>query len=207
MLKNSLFFTVAFGFAMVGCGGDKDGDTGGDTGSTTPTGDDDDDTQFIVDQIDETTLAGGVTCSGDTVSFAFGFFGDGSEAILDAMETGNATDFNASGNYWNEYHTLGVTGSSSTGQPYTDFGVSGLSTETYPWVDGVDSLFSCAANTHYDSVVMTYVLRVYGSTGTLADCAAWGDDAAGFIAGDYEKLNASEAEGELAGCAVVAAAR
>jgi len=196
MLKNTLFFTVAFGFVMAGCSGDKDGETTGETGTTV--GDDDDDTittPVIVDEIDQSTLADSITCSGTTVSVAVGFFGDASEGMIDSMDTANTPP-------WNDNHTLDAVGFAATDavQPFTDLAAGPLTTGVLDWADGESTLFNCTD--HWNETVMTHVVRVYDLDGALADCVHWGHDSAGFVAGDYDAdiLNDLVAPEELAGC-------
>lgn len=179
MLKNTLFVTATLSLALFGaaCGGDKDGQTGdtaeptGTNGGTNGGG-------------NGTTPAGtGIDgfmamCSGDDVTFDVGAFVDGTEAIVDFADTANAP-----GNYY-EAHVVPPT---SSGDGYTDFSLTIPSTGSYE--AGVSTLFSCAADVHFEEAtpgaIMTYGVRVYDGAG-LADCMIVGEDYAGFAAGSYD---------------------
>jgi hypothetical protein len=199
MTKNTLFFTASFAALFAfGCNGDDEGKESGGTG-VAPTGDDDDDDVEPLNLFDDTTQGEGVDCSGTTVTFSFDFLGEAAEGMIDAADSAND-------NNWNDYHTLDASGITADGG-YTllsktiDVGV-GIN----DWADGVGTIFTCEA--HYnDPAVMSYITRAYDLDAMLADCVAWGEDPAGMIAGDYFGNNTPIAEGELAGCRTISAAK
>jgi len=179
MLKNTLFLTATFGLALFApaCGGDKDGGSGitGDTG----TGDDDDDDDTVTVAF-EAAVACDATGTGETVSmYVQAPVDNGSKALIDMADTNNDPSFY-------ETHTLLP---SNSGAGFTEFNAS-VSADAGAWVDGVSSIFSCAADTHFQEAqqgdVMTYIVRAYAADGTLFDCFAAGNDPTGMVNGDYD---------------------
>ncbi len=198
MTKNTLFFTTTLALFAFGCSGDDEVKSTGDTG-TAVGDDDDDDDDAPLDLFDDATLGGGVVCSGATVSFAFDFLGEAAEGMLDAADSSNA-------NNWNDYHTLDASG--FVDDVYTELSQDGISVGVAPadWGDATGTVFTCTE--HYDDpAVMSYIARAYDLNAALADCVAWGEDAAGMIAGDYFVYNTPIASGEFAGCRTVSAAK
>jgi len=179
MLKNTLFLSATLGLALFApaCGGDKDGGTGDTATTTTVTGDDDDDDTGVV------PLGFALTFDCTTVTQldmqVTSPVLNGSQAVVDYADTNN-------NNPYYEAHTLLPTSSDDAG---TIFDLS-IPTDTGSYEDGVQSLFSCAADTHFGEAnlgdVMTYVVRAYDSAGALDDCFAGGNDAAGMIDKAYK---------------------
>ncbi len=64
------------------------------------------------------------------------------------------------------------------------------------------TVFSCAADTHFASDVMSYVVRVYDFDDSMADCLAAGDDAQGVLDSTYEAVNPPFSPSEFANCDV-----
>jgi len=75
MTKNTLFFTATLALFAIGCSGDDEPKPSGDTGGSPVGDDDDDDTVVAPNELDDASLANGVTCSGTEVSFEFDFLG------------------------------------------------------------------------------------------------------------------------------------
>ena len=196
MTKNTLFFTATLALFAIGCSGDDEVKGTGDTAAA-PTGDDDDDGGTIPNAFDDASLANGIDCSGDSVAISFDFLGEASIGVLDAADSANASN-------WNDTHTLDASGFTADGG-FTNLAAT-LTTGagTADWADGVSTVFTC--DDHFNDVVMSYIARAYDLNGGLADCAAWGDDAAGMIAGDYFNYNETVDAGDLAGCREVTGA-
>lgn len=194
---------------------DTDTDTAADTGATSDTSSTTTgatgDTGIIPMLLDDTTLEAGVRCdpSGATVDFRFDFLGEASHGMVDVADTDNADG--PYGN-WNDYHSLQASDVTPDGG-YTLLSAS-VETAVSPadWADAVSTIFVCAHHFE-DAGVMTYAVRSYDVWGNLADCVAFGEDPAGFIAGertgtgsDYLRYNPRIDEVDFAACRVSTAA-
>lgn len=169
-------FIALFVLVAAGCNGDKDGDSGatGDTAIPDETGTDTDTQTACAGgaYVGPITITGvGVTCDGTTATIS---------ADTDGVTGGGwsyATD-SANNPPFEENHPLESTGADVDCNTDT-IGVS-LAVGTYE--PGTGTLFSCDA--HYnDPAVMTFAVAAADDNGDLADCWAWGVDAAEFVAG------------------------
>ena len=184
MLKNTLFLTATLGLALFApaCGGDKDGGTG-DTGTDTETtGDDDDDDTGTVPYVHEAYVYCATQVNGEPVTLEVTASVDnGSKSVIDMADTNNNTPYY-------EAHTLLPTASSNG---ITDFAASVTSGDgaTLQYNDGVSTTFQCAPDVHFAeanfATTMSYIVRTYESDGSVWECFAAGNDAAGMVDGDY----------------------
>jgi len=170
------------------------------------------DTGVVPMLLDDTTLDAGVQCdpSGVTVDFRFDFLGEASHGRVDVADTDNADG--PYGN-WNDHHTLDPSGVPTGGRHTLLSATVETAVSPVDWADAVSTIFVCAY--HFEEPdVMTYAVRAYDVWGNLADCVAFGEDPAGFIAGertgsgsDYLRYNVRVDEAEFAACRVSVDAR
>jgi hypothetical protein len=159
----------------AGCNGDKDGDSGAGTGDTADTQTETGDTQTACGgnayEGPITLTAVEVTCAGTDATIGAEVNGVTGGGWSWASDTANNPPFE-------ENHPLESTAADA--ECNTD--VVGVSLTVGEYVAGSGTLFTCDG--HYnDPAVMTYAVAVADSTGALADCWAWGVNAAEFIAG------------------------
>lgn len=120
------------------------------------------------------------TCSGSTFVLTGDVRGWVADALVSVVHTGGApvTD---------EEHSL----------PSVDFGPYGywdliqreLATENPLWSPDTSTQYACTADVSGGR--LTYALSIWDADMNFADCATWGHDPAGLIAGSYTLSNAS----------------
>jgi hypothetical protein len=136
-----------------------------------------------------------VDCSGDSVTFSVGYFGEVAWGTVDAADTANRQ-------LWNDWHPLDVASSAGPEgevQPYTEMTSDRLTTGEFDWVSGGSTLFTCRDFFNNDGV-MSYLVRLYDADGDLLSCTGFGHDPMGFANGEYYLYNDIEADNELFSC-------
>jgi hypothetical protein len=159
-------FAMIAVLGLAACSGDEDKS---DSGGTTDSGETDTDTGPGALEV----TGYSVDCPGTTVTLSATTNQPGNDGLVAAQETASTS---ADGQFQDE-HVLASNG--------TTMSVT-LTTGVYPSEANVSTTFTCDG--HYnDPNWMSYAFAAFGDDGTtIVDCLAGGNDAAGFIAGDYE---------------------
>ena len=167
---------------LIGCGGDKDSDTGADDTATTGGDTDTEDTDTgnpPAASIDSQSAS----CAGTTTTYTVGTSGDVAEVRWYAVDNANASP-------WGENSQLTGSGGNFT----IDLEAVAAPGDV---VDNSTTLYACS---FIDDVVMSYVAAAYDASGAQVDCVAWGADAAGLVAETAVGVNPVDPLIDLSSC-------